>query len=167
MTGLSPCSRSTWLPLTVSPLRRTTMTFGPPEVWATLLLTSIVPSAQFVLVTVPAVESIVVVPEVLQFHVGDVAKVHCVASTLTDGGIIVVAQAQVPPVQEPLAQSELPPHVSPVPQGEQEPPQSTSLSSPSLTWLPQVDVFGAHVPALHVSPEPQLQVMLLLQPSLI
>jgi hypothetical protein len=43
---------------------------------------------QLVLVMVPAVESIVVVPEALQFQVGDVAKfaAHCDASTLTDGG---------------------------------------------------------------------------------
>lgn len=49
---------------------------------------SSVPSVQLVLVTVPAVESMVVVPAALQFHVGDVAKfaAHGVASTLTDGG---------------------------------------------------------------------------------
>src|SRR5882757_55759 len=65
------------------------MTFGPlVSSCATLFVTSSVPSAQLVLVTVPAEESTVVVPAALQFHVGDVWKlvVHCVASTLTDGG---------------------------------------------------------------------------------
>jgi hypothetical protein len=53
-----------------------------------LFVKSSVPSAQLVLVIVPAAESMVVVPAALQFHVGDVAKFadHCVASTLTEGG---------------------------------------------------------------------------------
>lgn len=51
-------------------------------------MTLTVPSAQLVLVTVPALESTVVVPEALQFQIGALAKlpVHWVASTFTEGG---------------------------------------------------------------------------------
>ena len=65
------------------------MTLGPPGTdWPTLFETSGVPSAQLVLVTVPAAESTVVVPDALQVHVGDVLKfaAHWVTSTFTDGG---------------------------------------------------------------------------------
>jgi hypothetical protein len=77
------------------------MTFGPPDTdWPTLFETSGVPSAQLVLVTVPAAESTVVVPDALQVHVGDVLKfaAHWLTSTFTDGGkIICVQPASVPP----------------------------------------------------------------------
>jgi hypothetical protein len=66
------------------------MTFGPPAaVWATLLVKSRVPRVQLVLEMVPALESIVVVPAALQFHVGDDLKLVChgVGSTSTAGGI--------------------------------------------------------------------------------
>jgi hypothetical protein len=61
---------------------------GLTVVCATLFVTSSVPSAQLVSVTVPAVELIVIVPAALQFQLGDVLKLapHCVASTLIDGG---------------------------------------------------------------------------------
>src|SRR5260221_7020573 len=86
--GLSPFSLRTWLPLTVRPLSRTTMTLGPPPSWATLLVKSRDPSAQLVLVIVPAAESIVVVPAALQFQAGGMAQVaaHFMASTFTEGG---------------------------------------------------------------------------------
>lgn len=65
------------------------MTVGPlTSSCATSFVKSSVPSAQLVLVIVPAFESIVVVPAALQFQVGEVAKLadHWVASTFTDGG---------------------------------------------------------------------------------
>jgi hypothetical protein len=96
------------------------MTVGPLESsCVTLLVTASVPSAQLVLVTVPAVESMVVVPAAVQLQLGAVAKLpdHCVTSTLTDGGrtFAVASQAfpgfpsqsRVPPPQaahEPLVQ---------------------------------------------------------------
>jgi hypothetical protein len=79
-----------------------TMTFGPPVDWTTLVLTSGVPSAQVVSVTVPAVEFMVIVPAALQFHVGDVLKfrAHWVASTLTDGGSSMLVQfTHIAPMQ--------------------------------------------------------------------
>jgi hypothetical protein len=77
---------------------------------------SSVPSAQLVLVMLPAPEeSMVVVPAALQFHVGEDENDHCVESTLTDGGTTPPAtshafaafpsQSNVPPAhdaQEPL-----------------------------------------------------------------
>jgi hypothetical protein len=62
------------------------MTLEPPVVSATLFVKSGVPSEQPLPLIVPVFESIVVVPVPLQAHVGDDAKVHCVASTLTEGG---------------------------------------------------------------------------------
>jgi hypothetical protein len=75
---------------------RTTITVGPPlardcvaplrESWA--------PSAQLVVVMLPALESMVVVPDALQFQLGDVLKLvfHWLASTLTDGGTETLVQ---------------------------------------------------------------------------
>jgi hypothetical protein len=93
-----------------------------------------VPSEQLVLVTVPAVESIVVVPAALQFHEGDVAKfaAHCVASTLTDGGKFSGVQVQTFAVQVVVRQSEPTLQALPVPHLGQPPPQSTSVSVPSF-----------------------------------
>jgi hypothetical protein len=65
------------------------MTVSPPVTdCATLFVKSSVPSAQLVLLMVPAFESIVVVPAALQSHVGELLKLvaHCVASTSTEGG---------------------------------------------------------------------------------
>ena len=87
--GWLPWSLRTWPLLTVSPLRRTTMTAGPPElVCVTALVKSGAPSAQLVLEMVPALESMVVVPAALQFQVGDMMKfaAHCVTSRLIEGG---------------------------------------------------------------------------------
>src|SRR5258708_24952271 len=65
------------------------MTAGPPlDDCVVLAVKSSVPSAQLVEVMVPALESMVVVPVVVQLHAGEVLKLtfHCVASTSTDGG---------------------------------------------------------------------------------
>src|ERR1019366_2711420 len=114
-TGLSPLRASTWPLVTVSPCRRTTMTDGPPDTdCATLLVTSTVPSEQLVLVTVPAFESIVVVPDALQFQVGDAANsvAHSVTSTLTDGGRLTGVQDAQDPLWHPrlLMQAKVAPH---------------------------------------------------------
>src|SRR4051812_14999747 len=71
-----------------SPRSRTTITVLPPACCATLLVTSGVPSAQLVLVTVPAAVSIVVVPAAVQLQLGAVRKLafHCIGSTASDGG---------------------------------------------------------------------------------
>lgn len=104
------------------------------------------PSVQLVLETVPAVESMVVVPEALQFHAGDVAKfaVHCVASTLTDGGRTSGVHVHTLPVQVVVTQSEFTTHALPVAHAAQPPPQSTSVSVPSLV------PFVLHAGAVHV-----------------
>jgi hypothetical protein len=90
------------------------MTFGPPAVWATLLVKSRVPRVQLVLEMVPALESIVVVPAALQFHVGDDLKLasHGVGSTSTAGGIgTCVHGVQAPATQRvPLPQANEDPH---------------------------------------------------------
>jgi len=104
------------------------MTFGPPPIWATLFVKSSVPSAQLVLVMVPALESIVVVPAALQFQVGEFKKFadHCVASTLTEGGSVWFVQHVAPECSQPLpalpSQSLVPP-----PQPVQEPPEHVWL----------------------------------------
>jgi hypothetical protein len=79
-----------------------------------LFETSTVPSVQLVLVMVPAAESTVVVPAELQFHVGEFAKVHWVASTFTDGGTARPGDSQ--PVEARPSQSSVPgPHAAQVP----------------------------------------------------
>jgi hypothetical protein len=87
-----------------------------------------------VLVTVPADESMVVVPAALQFHDGDVAKFadHWVASTLTDGGRLSGVQVQTLAVHVVVRQSEPTLHALPVAHLGQPPPQSTSVSVPSF-----------------------------------
>lgn len=74
------------------------MTVEPPPVCATSLVTSSVPRLQLVLVTVPRLESTVVVPEASQFHAGDVLKFtsHWLASTLTEGGMATLVQTHMP-----------------------------------------------------------------------
>jgi hypothetical protein len=94
------------------------MTVGPPATdCVTLLLTSMVPSEQLVLLTVPAAESIVVVPAAVQVQVGDEANVHCVASTLTDGGRGPLVVSVHVSLVHALASSQLalPPHAWQVP----------------------------------------------------
>lgn len=84
-------------------------------------MTSNVPSEQLVLVTVPAEESIVVVPAAVQTHVGDVEKFadHCVVSTLAAGGPSHAHWFGTPPkphtwleAQIEVPQSMVPPHPS-------------------------------------------------------
>ena len=82
------------------------MTFGPPPVvCATLLETSRVQRLQLVLVTVPAVVSMVVVPAALQFQVGELKKFadHWLASTFTEGGRVWLVQQVLPTCSQPLA----------------------------------------------------------------
>jgi hypothetical protein len=96
-----------------------------------------VPSEQLVLVTVPADESIVVVPAALQFHDGDVAKlaVHCAGSTLTAGGRLSGVQVHTFPVHVALVQSAATSQALPFPHLGHPPPQSTSVSVPSFDPL--------------------------------
>ena len=145
------------------------MTCGPlVSSWATSLVTSIVPRAQLVLVAVPALESIVVVPAAVQFQVGAVGKlaVHCVASTLTDGGSGEPACSQ--PFWALPSQSSVP-----GPQVAQAPPVQVWLivQAAVVQLVPQVvsrlidfsqpfEIVPSHslVPAPHVTHAPPVQV---------
>jgi len=114
--GLSPLSFRTWFVVMLSDLRRTTRTVGPPEPsCATSFVKSSVPRLQLVLEILPAPEeSMVVVPEALQFHDGDDWKLHCDVSTLTAGGLSTPLDSQ--PFCALPSQSTLPePHVAHAP----------------------------------------------------
>jgi hypothetical protein len=130
-----------------------TMACGPlASVCATSAVTSKVPSAQLVLVTDPALVSIVVVPAALQFQVGDVAKfaLHCVASMLTDGGTTRGVHTHLLPVHVVLVQSVPVLHALPEAHGGHPPPQSTSVSvpffAPSVLHCGAVHVFAMQLP---------------------
>jgi hypothetical protein len=103
-----------------------------------LVASSVAVPPQLSPLTVPAAESIVVVPDALQFQVGEVLKLlaHCVASTLTEGGTVTWVQ------QTPAW------HIAPLPQtyAGPQPPHALglvcSLSHEPLHW---------ENPALHVN----------------
>jgi hypothetical protein len=147
------------------------------------LVTSAVPSVQLVELTVPAVESTVVVPAAVQFQFGELAKVHVEAFTFTDGGSVAAVAVHVSVVHA-LASSQLAIGEI-VPHGWQVPLQfadkhcallehATPLASfaaqvvpPLQYWLP-VHVFEpqvaalqdeepTHKPLVHTSPVVELE----------
>jgi hypothetical protein len=124
-------------------------------------VTSSVPSAQLVLTTVPAAESIVVVPAAVQLQFGEVAKFadHCVVSTFTEGGPPHAQTFGTPP----------PPHVSLAAQFDAPqsivPPQP-SESTPHLPAHPVATVSGSqHEPALQTWPGAQFVLQSRLPPQ--
>src|SRR5438477_9053096 len=93
------------------------MTLGPPDgTCATLFVeSSVADPPQLSPETVPAAESMVVVPAALQFQTGDVLKfaAHGVASTLIEGGNVIGVQLSDPPSDPPSLASPPSPLASP------------------------------------------------------